>query len=544
MKWFIRFCLLFITVMLPLSVVMPRLSMYTSPYYTEKVFKDFERVFNASQYRVKDNPAIIPDETLFSYVAGAYLRGMDPIMANSEHTPLGKYFLALSILLFRNDRTIILFFALLTGISIWFVSKQILSDGTIAIIPVLLIASDVLFRNQLVTVPLLDIIQLPFIYLSLAVFLIERHKRTFFGTAICVGCVMATKTIVPGVLLIASMYIFLILKNERRQVLRFTLWLPVSVLLFAATYIQTFLNGYSIGDFIGFQKWIFLYQKSKLIYPFSSLRLLLFNQWQTWWGTFSVVPANDWSILWPISTVSAFLVSVWIGMKKHWENEALAPLLLLTLWVISYHAVIGLGVVSSRFFIPLLPAQYTILVYGLAAIFRKKKFFKYLGLVLIGGITLFVCTKEVKAEHILPYPSFMPGNKLYWITRVFDKVKRPFYFGNISSYKYHLSLADKYLIEAKTLFEYKQYLLAVDALARSDVEFVNVPVYIKRAKAEHKDMRNFEIQYQEAAVVHQQVLERLLAELPDQFLWTPEKKSPTNLPLRDLIYKSISLRMP
>lgn len=140
---------------------------------------------------------------------------------------------------------------------------------------------------------------------------------------------------------------------------------------------------------------------------------------------------------------------------------------------------------------------------------------------------------SVRAEYVLPYPSYMPGNKFYRISRLIDRVKQPFYFGNISSYKYHLSLADKYLVEAKTLFEYKQYLLATDALTRSDVEF---------AKAKRNVVRYFETQFQEAAEAHQMVLKRLQEELPEQFLWTPEKDSPTYLPLKDLINTSITLR--
>lgn len=145
----------------------------------------------------------------------------------------------------------------------------------------------------------------------------------------------------------------------------------------------------------------------------------------------------------------------------------------------------------------------------------------------------FVLPQYVRAEYVLPYPSYMPGNKLYRFSRLIDRIRQPFYFGNISSYKYHLSLADKYLVEAKTLFEYKQYLLATDALARSDAEF---------AIAKRKVIRNFVTQFQEASRAHQVVLNRLQKELPEQFLWTPEKDNPTSLPLKDLINTSITIR--
>lgn len=373
MKRVIHYALLLMAIAIPLSVIVPRMGIYATPYYTDDVYKSLERAFNKSQYRIKENPSIIPDETLFSYVAGAYLSGMDPIMANSEHTPLGKYFLAFSIFLFRNDKTIILFFALLSGFGIWLLGKRVLNDGTVALVPVLLTAADALFRNQLVTVPLLDIIQLPFIYLSLVAFLSERKRAVFFWTAFSLGCVMATKTIVPGLLLMLCMAGLLFIRKEYPNVLRFLCWLPVSAAVFTATYARTFLNGYTLMDFIGFQKWIFLYQKSKLIYPFSSLRLLLFNQWQTWWGTYAVVPANDWSILWPLSTVATFGLIVWFVVRKQWKGKEMVPATLLILWTVIYHALLSLGVVSSRFFIPLLPAQYILTVYAVLLCLGKRK---------------------------------------------------------------------------------------------------------------------------------------------------------------------------
>jgi len=62
----------------------------------------------------------------------------------------------------------------------------------------------------------------------------------------------------------------------------------------------------------------------------------------------------------------------------------------------------------------------------------------------------------IHAEYVLPYPSYMPGNKIYRVSRVVDKIKKYWYFGNIAQIKYHLALADKYLVEAKTLMEYDQ----------------------------------------------------------------------------------------
>lgn len=531
--------LLFILIS-PLSVVIPHLSTYTSPYYSETLYKDLERVFNSSQYRQKNNPAIIPDETLFSYAAGAYLRGMDPILANSEITPLGKYFLAASIYLFRNDRTVILLFAFLSGVSIWLVAKHAIADALWALVPLLFVSLDRLFINQLAAVPLLDIIQLPFIYFTIAAFFRERRLNRFPFTAICIGCVMATKTVVPGILLIGSIGLFLLLKKEIKTLMYFVAWLPVAALIFVLTYTRTFVSGYTFWEFLKFQKWIFLYQKSKLIYPFSSLRLLLFNQWQTWWGSFAVVAANDWSFLWPVSTIASLGAGVWMMLRRHWEQTIYEPILLLLLWVLIYQLFLSLGVVSSRFFIPLLPAQYILLTYVVRSFFQAKLRGKLLFLFLCLGA--FVWVKPAYADYVLPYPSFMPGNKVYILSRLIDRATRVWSFGSIGSFKYHLKLADKYLVEAKTLFEYNQYLLAADALKRSDVEFSQIPKDLGDGLREGKDMSRFRTIAREASVKHKSILTTLRSVLPTRIEWRPEKMSPTTIPVAKLLDEAVAIR--
>lgn len=159
------------------------------------------------------------------------------------------------------------------------------------------------------------------------------------------------------------------------------------------------------------------------------------------------------------------------------------------------------------------------------------------------GIFFLLLPRAALAEYVLPYPSFMPGNKLYRITRMVDRAKKPLYFGSISRFKYHIALADKYLVEAKTLFEYKQYLLALDALARSDSEFVSAVPYIHLGKIEKKDMRAFASQLVEASDMHLKVLGMLKATLPATFEWSPEKSSATTLMIERTLDDSLSHRL-
>ena len=148
----------------------------------------------------------------------------------------------------------------------------------------------------------------------------------------------------------------------------------------------------------------------------------------------------------------------------------------------------------------------------------------------------------IRADYVLPYPSAMPGNKVYKITRVLDRIKKYWYWGNIAQTKYHLELADKYLVEAKTLMEYNQFLLGSNAVTRSDKEFQAIVSNIGWAKKEHKDVSLLIKAVDGASAKHEEVLRVLIDTVPVQFTWTPEKDKPIQLSLRDMLQNSIHLR--
>ena len=351
-------------------VIVPRIKMYTDPYYTENTYKSLENAFNHSQYRQKKNPGIIPDETVYSYAAGAYLHGIDPILINSERTPLGKYFFSLSILLFKNDKLIILPFGLLTLVALWLLGSLVIGDRWLALIPVVLLSFEPLFLNQFVYVPLLDIVQLPFILLSMYFFIREQKRDWFWVTAVMVGFVMATKTIYTGLLLYTVFGIFLAITHQYKKILTLLLSVPVSGGIFCLSYLRTFISGYSLNQFIGFQKWILLYDQSKLLYPFSIWKLVFLNQWQAWWGDFSILHATDWQITWPFFSGVTFVTGILVLLRKLKTFPALSVTLL---WILIYGIFISLGISSSRFLLPFLPVSYIIATYAISRIFEKEE---------------------------------------------------------------------------------------------------------------------------------------------------------------------------
>lgn len=157
-------------------------------------------------------------------------------------------------------------------------------------------------------------------------------------------------------------------------------------------------------------------------------------------------------------------------------------------------------------------------------------------------IVLLIYPQLVTAEYVLPYPSYMPGNKLYRISRALDQLKRYWYFGNISQIKYRLRLSDKYLVEAKTLFEYKQYVLALDALDRSNKNVHRLRLLILLSEREKKDISSLLPTIQEDMVVHQSILNTLRNQLPMETLWQPEKQPSVLLPLHQSLDTAIEQR--
>src|SRR3989344_40317 len=147
-----------------------------------------------------------------------------------------------------------------------------------------------------------------------------------------------------------------------------------------------------------------------------------------------------------------------------------------------------------------------------------------------------------ESTYVLPYPSQMPGNKFYAINQVIEKVSYFWYFGNFGKIYYYQRLSDKYLVEAKTLFDYKQYLLAYKSLLKSNQYFEKIYPYLVFAKKEGKDISEKQKIFRQASLKHLEELNKLKNSTPEEFLWTPEKAKPTRLNIRSLIDTSENIR--
>lgn len=170
----------------------------------------------------------------------------------------------------------------------------------------------------------------------------------------------------------------------------------------------------------------------------------------------------------------------------------------------------------------------------------KKVFLSFLFAI----VSIFILHSPSFAEssYVLPYPSYMPGNFMYKPRILISEISKFIYFGDFGKYDYNLKESDHYLVEAKTLFDYDQYLLAVGALKKSDNYFNKIYPNLLNAKRNGKDISEKEMILKEASRRHMEELGHLRGNLPAKIDWVPEDSPPTSLELEKIINESIDIR--
>ncbi len=165
-------------------------------------------------------------------------------------------------------------------------------------------------------------------------------------------------------------------------------------------------------------------------------------------------------------------------------------------------------------------------------------------LVFFAGLFLINQNNIVLAQssYVLPYPSAMPGSIFYRVNLVKDELYKHWYFGDFGKFKYNLKMSDKYLVESKTLFEYKQYLLGYQALLRSDNYFSKIKPALKSSEKNGKNTSEKIGVLKEAVRKHVEELKKVRLIVPEKFQWVPEKDDSTNLILWQAIDHSLELR--
>lgn len=342
----------------------------------ESRYEDLKAMYYSSQYAKKQKPAIIPDETLEAFAAGAFLKGMNPILIVHDQPPLGRYITAFSIYLFDNPNTIIFGLLILSLIGIYLIAYEVLRSAVLSVVPLGLFANESLFLNKFHYIPLLEPIQLPFIIFALYFFIrgvkSKKNLRWFLLTSLMLGFVISIRFFVLGGVIVSVMLFYLfVFQRDRKTLFLFLLSLPVALLVLIASYTRTIQLGYSIFNVFSIQKYILTYHKSKFVLPFTFWDLLFFNRWHTWWGNYAISFDPEWTILWPLFTILSFLSIIFSFLKKIKLGSAEKIILL---WIIAYSIMLSAGYTSTRYFLPLTPFLY---IMGISFLYRAFRVMKH-----------------------------------------------------------------------------------------------------------------------------------------------------------------------
>ncbi|MDP3941817.1 MAG: hypothetical protein Q8Q49_05935 [bacterium] len=146
------------------------------------------------------------------------------------------------------------------------------------------------------------------------------------------------------------------------------------------------------------------------------------------------------------------------------------------------------------------------------------------------------------SSYVLPYPSAMPGNKTYPLHLLEEKILQYWYFGGFSSIRYNRELSDKYLVEAKILFEYQQFPLALSALHTSDIYFQKASEVYLTQSPEKNGMRDIQLLLHSQAQKHQEILQSLIDTTQREFVWQEERADPVRLKIHEELKNSRKMR--
>lgn len=338
-------------------------------------YQFLKTLYYNSQYVKKVNPSIIPDQDLEAFAGGAFLKGMNPILIVHDHPPLGRYITSASIVLFDNAGTLSEFLLVLSAIAVFLLARKVTNDLVLSLLAVGIFINEPLFISKFIYEPLLEPVQLPFLLFAIYAFMqgvTKKHYTIWFIiTAALIGCTISIQFFIVGVGLTGAMLLYFISERKfNRRLLVFICSLPLALVVLLLSYFKTIQDGSSIVHIFGIQKYIFLYHKSQFVEPLSFWDLLFFNRWHTWWGTRAIASDPQWIIAWPIATFATMLLFLLFLFKKV-QLSPYEKIILLWLGVIC--AILSTGNTSTRYFLPILPMLYIMMMSLCKKIYQHLK---------------------------------------------------------------------------------------------------------------------------------------------------------------------------
>ena len=309
-----------------------------------------------SQWVVPNSKQSIGDDGLYAYAGWEYIHGSDPTLLNAELPPFGKYLIGFFEVVFGNQNLFALFSGVLVLVSFYILNKLIFKDNLLAFLPVFLFSFDPLFYTQL-KAPYLDLLYLGLLLLTF----VSVLKENFWAAAVFLGLTTATKASSSTfVLITVAILIYFVYMRHYRELKKFLLFLPITVIVFLFTYLRFFLGGHSLHQFLGVQKYILtFYEGGVKGDPSAVWQILFLGKWPNWFGPTLSVP--EWTTLWPLAVIgSAYYLFLVLPKRRQYKS------ILLGIWVVLYLIFLCLVPVWPRYLLLVLPFMYNLAIWVLS----------------------------------------------------------------------------------------------------------------------------------------------------------------------------------
>lgn len=354
--------LFFITIVYQCYIIVLPIKEKLLPDYWQR-YETLKAVFENSQYSRKDYQFWIPDETVYAYAGGAYLKGANPILVESTQPPVGKYLIALSIMCTNNENVGILISGALLLFVIFRISYSLMHSAVWSLGVVAAFLTEPLFRSQFSYMPLLDTGFVLMMYLGL-LFTHEGVKASkgWLVTLSIIALALASQmkvwvSVLPA---IGSVTFFVgVFHWTHMRWLIAGMIASVGVIVFG--YTKTLIDGYGILTPLKVQKYLLWYHTSKVNGIGTIWPLIYLNQWYVWWGDTPVIRDENWSATWLVVMTGAF--ATWLGTMKQWVKKRSDETVYI-LFFLTECAFLTVGQANARYIYPVLPISYILSAYG------------------------------------------------------------------------------------------------------------------------------------------------------------------------------------
>ncbi len=294
------------------------------------------------------------------------IQGRDPELINKEKPIFAKYFIGLSILVFKNENVVSIFWGIGVLIASYLLAKLFLMDSLWALFLPLVLSFEPLFREQLIT-SLLDLPFTFFILMSVWALIrgFERNNFLYFS-AISLGLAGASKVFLLCPLFGGLYGTILFFSGRKKEIIKLGILVFVVYLLVNLQYFFF----HSLKDFLYLHFWVIWFSRNIVPnYPsFQIWRLLFLGQWLSWkphppeiWFDLIFLKISQYTLFWTMGTILFFLQGISSFKRKN------LPGITLFLIVLTYLTFWSFAPPFPRYLLAILP-----LIYVIALLFVKN----------------------------------------------------------------------------------------------------------------------------------------------------------------------------